>query len=143
MPPCARTPDPSKTGDVDPKIQIRAIQSSVIRGRIIREHLSGAGIEFDERVSPICFTVIGAVSGGDEYVAGGGIDHGSRPTPDRRPGRLAGRGLEQAGVIAAQGVPDAEQAAALRIENGHVALVGRRIADVAAGDRNDAAVEYL
>ena len=68
---------------------------------------------------------------------GDGVDDGPGAPPDPGAALRTRARLDQALPVAAERVPDVHELAGRAVDGGHVPLVGRRVADVAAGRRDD------
>ena len=133
LPPCAIVVLLRITGEVEPRSASLELSSFGVRRRVVPEQLRRVRREAEHRVAPVCVAVPGSVPGGDEQVTGARVDHRAGASPDGGVARPAGGGVEQPGPVGAERVPDVQQRAARRVDHGHMALVRRRVADVAAG----------
>src|SRR5581483_10021397 len=96
-------------------------------------------IEADDGVAEVRAAVPRRVPGRDEDLPVRLVDDGARAAEDRAVARAAARWFDQAVPVRAERVPDVQELAARGVEDRDVALVRRRIADVAARRRDHVA----
>ena len=123
----------SSAGAVEPRSRSSLFSCAWFGGVQCFRQLRPSG-ESTSTLSPqFVLAVERAVAGRDEQVAGRRIDDRSRTPPDRRVAAGAGRRLHDRAAVRAERVPDADDVAVRGIEGHDVALVRRRVADVAVG----------
>ena len=93
----------------------------------------GVGREHERTVAPVRLPVVRRVAGRNDQIAVGRIDSGAVPRPDRRVTLVTAARDDQGVPVAAERVPDVDDLPGLLGHRHDVALVRRRVADVAAG----------
>ena len=91
-----------------------AFSSSWLAGVQWPTHARRIGRQHDHAVAEVRPAVVGRVAGGDEQVAGCGIDDGARARPDRRVARAARRRLDDRVPVGAERVPHVSDVTVLR-----------------------------
>ena len=122
------------------EIDITGVQVALVGRRPVLEEPTRVGREHEDAVAPVRPAVPLRVTRGNEEVAGRRLDDDARASPDRGVALRAGRRLDQLVPVATERVPDVDDPAGLRRDRDDVALIRRRVADVAAGpDQHQAA----
>ena len=129
------------------EIEVVGVQVSLVgRGPVVQQP-AGVGRQLEHAVAPAGAPVERPVPGRDEDPAAAGLDDRPRPAPDGivavGVGHAARAGGDQPVAIGALGVPDVDDPAAGAVDRDHVAVIGRDVADVAAGDRHHPAAGHL
>src|SRR5205807_7132767 len=114
-----------------------------VRRRVVPDQVGGVGIELERGVAPVGAAVPEAVAGGDEDGAVRRVDDRAGAAPDPRARLRTGRRIDEPRPVAAQGIPHGQEIAGRAVQDGDVPLVRRRIADVAGGGGDDAAVKVV
>ena len=117
------------------EVDVAGVELLLVGRRPAPDELAGVGRELEHAVAPGGLAVVRRVPGRDQDAAGVGLDHRAGPGPDRRVGVRAARRLDDLVPVRAERVPDVDDLTARPVDRDDVALVGRRVADVAAGRR--------
>ena len=124
------------------EVEVARLELGLVRRRPASEQLRVLR-EPEQRVAPVRLAVERAVAGRDEQRAGLRLDDGAAASPDRGVAPGATARDDQLRVVGAERVPDVQQLAAARVDDGDVPLVRRLVADVAAGRREHVPVREV
>ena len=118
------------------EVLVAVVQFLRVRRRVVADELR-LRREDDHGVAPVGVAVPGRIARRHEELAAARDDDRARASPDRRVARRAPRRHEEMVRAGAERVPDVQEPAVPGGDDDYVPLVGRCVADVAAGRGDD------